>query len=68
MSLNGLALQYLSDLLGHMPDCGTRIDHKNLLVNPQVRTVTFGGSTFMKDAPDLWNNIPNSLHLSANVK
>ncbi len=65
-SLNGLAPQYLRDLLEHRPDCSTRRNHKNLLVNPQVRTVTFGGRAFRKAALDLWNNIPNSLCLSTN--
>ncbi len=67
-SLNGLAPHYLSDLIEHRPECSTRRDNKNLLVNPQVWTFTFGGRIFKKVAPDLWNNIPDSLHLSTSVK
>ncbi len=66
-SLIGLAPQYLIDLLEHRTECITRRDNKNLLVNPQVRTVTFCGRTFKNVAPELWNNIPDSLRLSTSV-
>ncbi len=63
-SLNRLGPQYLSDFLKQWPDCGTRSDHKN----PQVGTAIFSGRTFWKAAPDLLNNIPDSLCLSTSVK
>ncbi len=49
-SLDGLAPQFLSDLLERRPECSTRRDNKNLLVNPQVRTITFGDRAFKKAA------------------
>jgi len=66
-SLNGLAPQYLSDLLQRRPDCGTRRDHTNLLVNPRVNRITFGGRAFKKAAPELWNAIPEALRLCTSV-
>ncbi len=68
-SLDGLAPQFLSDLLERRPECSTRRDNKNLLVNHKCGPLLSVTEPSRKlHAPDLWNNIPDSLCLSTSIK
>ncbi len=50
-ALNGLAPQYLSELLSHFGH----------LIIPRISTSTAGGISFFHLAPKLWNNLPNNV-------
>ncbi len=59
-ALNGLAPQYLSELLLHYspsrPLCSHNSGHLNI---PKISKSTAGGRSFSYLAPKLWNNLPN---------
>ncbi len=58
-ALNGLAPQYLSELLSHYspsrPLCSQNSGH---LIIPRISKSTAGGRSFSYLAPKLWNNLP----------
>jgi len=63
-SLNGLAPQYLSDLLisrDSISQRNTRSSNTNLLEVPSSRTTTFGNRAFSRTAPALWKCLPVQL-------
>ena len=66
-ALHGLAPEYLQDLLVKKPACGLRSDTKLLLIPPRTKQVTYGGRSFSKSAPELWNSLPLYIRLSPNV-
>lgn len=66
-ALNGKAPVYISDMLQRRSDKGTRNDNKLLLVDPRMKRVTFGGRSFTKAAPVLWNNLPMYIKTSDDV-
>ena len=58
-ALNGLAPQYLSELLSHYePSRLLRSQGAGLLLVPRINKVTSGGRAFSYKAPQLWNNLP----------
>ena len=64
-TLNGLAPQYLSELLVVKPRTrySLRSDSETLLVIPKVTRKTFGDRAFFHAGPTVWNALPSSLRL-----
>ena len=62
-ALNGLAPEYIMDLLVRKPHSSRSIrsNGQNLLVMPKSRTVTYGDRNFCYVGPKLWNNLPSEL-------
>ncbi len=61
-ALNGLAPQYLSELLSHYsPSRPVRFQNSGNLIIPRISKSTAGGRTFSYLAPKLWNNLPNTV-------
>ncbi len=61
-ALNGLAPQYLSELLPHYsPPCPLRSQTSGHLIIPRISKSTAGGRSFFYLAPKLWNNLPNTV-------
>jgi exonuclease III len=57
--LNGLAPQYLADLLvPYSPVRSLRSSESLLLTVPKTRTKVYGDRAFKNSAPKLWNNLP----------
>ncbi len=61
-ALNGLAPQYLSELLSHYsPSRPLRSQNSGHLIIPRISKSTAGGRSFSYLAPKLWNNLPNTV-------
>jgi len=61
-ALNGLAPQYLSELLSHYsPPRLLRSQNSGHLIIPKISKSTAGGRSFFYLAPKLLNNLPNSV-------
>ncbi len=61
-ALNGLAPQYLSELLTHYsPPRPLRSQNSGRLIIPRISKLTAGGRSFFYLAPKLWNNLPNTV-------
>ncbi len=61
-ALNGLAPQYLSELLSHYsPPRPLRSQNSGRLIIPRISKSTAGGRSFSFLAPKLWNNLPNTV-------
>ncbi len=61
-ALNGLAPQYLSELLSHYsPPRPLRSQDSGYSIIPRISKSTAGGRSFFYLAPKLWNNIPNTV-------
>ncbi len=59
-ALNGLAPQYLSELiLRYCPSCPLRSQKSGHLKIPRLSKSTAGGRSFSYLAPKLWNNLPS---------
>ena len=59
-ALNGLAPQYLSELLKHYsPSRLLRSQDSGQLIIPRISKSTAGGRSFSYLAPKLWNNLPS---------
>ncbi len=58
-ALNGLAPQYLSELLSHYcPPSPLRSQNSGHLIIPRISKSTVGGRSFFYLGPKLWNNLP----------
>ena len=68
-TLNGLAPQYLSELLVVKPRTrySLRSDSETLLVIPKVTRKTFGDRAFFHAGPTLWNALPSSHRNRRNI-
>ena len=68
-TLNGLAPQYLSQLLVVKPRTGysLRSDSETLLVIPKVTRKTFGDRAFFHAGRTVWNALPSSLRNCRNI-
>ncbi len=62
-SLHGQASAYLTDLLQKRSDRGSRMDNQNRLIVPLIKRDSFGGRTFSRASPMLWNCLPVNLRL-----
>ncbi len=61
-ALNGLAPQYLSEILSHYsPSRPLRSQNSGRLIIPRISKSTAGGRSFSYLAPKLWNNLPNTV-------
>ncbi len=61
-ALNGLAPQYLSELLSHYsPSRPLRSQNSGHLIIPRISKSTAGGRSFSYLVPKLWNNLPNTV-------
>ncbi len=61
-ALNGLAPQYLSELLSHYsPSRPLSSQNSGRLIIPRISKSTAGGRSFSYLAPKLWNNLPNTV-------
>ncbi len=61
-ALNGLAPQYLSELLSHYsPSRPLRSQNSGHLIIPRISKSTAGSRSFSYLAPKLWNNLPNTV-------
>ncbi len=61
-ALNGLATQYLSELLSHhSPPRPTRSQNYGHLIIPRISKSTAGGRSFFYLAPKLWKNLPKNV-------
>ncbi len=61
-ALNGLAPQYLSELLSHYsPQRLLRSQNSVHLIIPRISKSTAGGRSFYYLVPKLWNNLPNTV-------
>ncbi len=61
-ALNGLAPQYLSELLSHYsPPRTLRSQNTGHFIIPRISKSTTGGRSFSYLAPTLWNNLPNTV-------
>ncbi len=61
-ALNGLAPQYLSELLSHyIPSRPLRSQNSGHLIIPRISKSTAGSRSFSYLAPKLWNNLPNTV-------
>jgi len=61
-SLNGLALQYLSELLSHYsPPRPLQSQNSGDLIITRISKSTAGGRSFFYLAPKFWNNLPNTV-------
>jgi len=59
-TLNGLAPQYLSELLTHYsPYSLLQPQNSSQLIIPRISKSTAGGRSFYTLAPKLWNSLPN---------
>ena len=67
-ALNGLAPQYLADLLKtYVPQRQLRSSAKSMLVVPKTNTKTYGTRGFGRVAPSLWNGWPETLKNAQSV-
>ncbi len=61
-ALNGLAPQYLSELLSHYsPPRLLRSQNSGHLIIPRISKSPASGRSFFYLAPKLWNNLPNTV-------
>ncbi len=61
-ALNGLAPQYLSELLSHYsPPHPLRSQNSGHLIIPRISKSTADGRSFFYLALKLWNNLPNTV-------
>ncbi len=61
-ALNGLAPQYLSELLSHYsPPRPLRSQTSGHLIISRISKSTTSGRSFLYLAPKLWNNLPNTV-------
>ncbi len=61
-ALNGLAPQYLSELLSHhSPSHLLRSQNSGHLITPRISKSTAGGRSFFYLVPKFWNNLPNTV-------
>lgn len=67
-ALNGVGPSYLSNLLtSYQPTRTLRSQNACMLIKPKISCASFGGRTFSKGAPNLWNDLPLELKNSPNI-
>lgn len=68
-ALNGLAPEYICDLLEPYKPCRSlRSSAQNLLKEPSFRLKTYGARSFQCAAPRSWNHLPNSMRTVTNLQ
>ena len=68
-ALNGLAPVYLKDLITvYEPARTLRSENAMLVVQPKVRTKTYGERRFDKAASTLWNSLPSSIRHEQSIE
>ena len=68
-ALNGIAPLYISELLEpYTPSRALRSSDKQLLCVPKWRLEGFGGRSFARFAPSLWNELPMSIRSAPSVE
>ena len=61
-ALNGLAPQYIADMISyHKPSRCLRSSKASLLNEPRFDVNSYGGRAFSVSSPRLWNKLPSSL-------
>ena len=66
-ALNGLALEYIADLLQeYVPTRSLRSAGAHLLIEPKT-TTRWGARAFSKAAPVLWNTLPSTIKAAASL-
>ena len=68
-ALNGLAPVYLKDhVTVYEPARTLRSENTMLVVQPKVRTKTYGERRFDKAASTLWNSLPNNIRHAQSIE
>ena len=66
---NNLCPSYISDLLEtYKPARSLRSSRRNLLVIPRSKLKSYGDRAFSVSAPKLWNDIPETIKCSVDLK
>ena len=68
-ALNGMAPDYIADLLLEKPDCSyqLRSNDQRLLFIPKTRAKTLGNRAFAHAGPSTWNKLPYNIRNSKSI-
>ena len=67
-ALNGLAPQYIAEMISHYePSRCLRSSKANLLNEPRFNVNSYGGRAFYASSPRLWNKLPVSIRACTDI-
>jgi hypothetical protein len=67
-ALNGLAPQYIAEMISHYePSRCLRSSKANLLNEPRFNVNSYGGRAFYTSSPRLWNKLPVSIRACTDI-